>query len=173
MQILFNHADWRLIGPSFLQVIRCLREHENLLTDACYKKIFEREVRWNLFNTLLMVCWFYRLISQKDEARDPGNDFLLMTACKSMIKVSVQGKLRFSYLYSVLMALIAYKPSLQHYCDRVSTSEMFPCLRQHKEDSHFDEKCKKVILLRERMRVKSLHQSLYSLWQFQCRWADS
>lgn len=98
----------RNITPGKSQVIRCLREHEKSLSEGCYKKIFDRE---------------------KSEAEDPNNDFLLMTACKRMIK---------------------------RHCMEKSPNELFRCLRHHKEDEDFDEKCKKVIILRQRMRIKDI-----------------
>ncbi|ELT94856.1 hypothetical protein CAPTEDRAFT_177499 [Capitella teleta] len=97
------------VSPGKSQVIRCLREHEKSLSKGCYEKVFDRE---------------------KSEAEDPNNDFLLMTACKRMIK---------------------------RHCMEKSPREMFRCLRHYKEDEDFDDKCKKVIILRQRMRVKDIH----------------
>ena len=57
---------------------------------------------------------------------DSDTDFLLMSVCKDMVKT---------------------------YCHDTPPGQRFQCLRRHKEEEDFSQKCRRVII--ERMRIRS------------------
>ena len=90
-------------------VAECLKKHQKELSPKCHVKIFQRE---------------------KQTAKDPNTDYLLMSSCKRMIK---------------------------RYCseDIGQGDGIFKCLKKARvEQDEFDMKCAKVIVERTRQRAQ-------------------
>lgn len=86
------------------------------------------------------------------EAVDSSVDYTLITKCKSMIKVCLPNGFKISHCYVIVIVIIKnYSKYLQKHC-KEELSDIFGCLKQHRNDDGFDEQCHFVVINRMRLR---------------------